>query len=375
MTDTDKAKQYETLRIFAALCLFIAGCALFFFIGKGNNQKELDYLHELNRSDFEVLNIPNETVYVIGHKNPDADTVCSAIAMAELMRKLGYDAEAGISGPVDRETAYILKSAGVDTPPILEDVSGKPIILVDHSEYAQAAEGMKDATIVAVLDHHGVGSITTGNTILYDARPLGAAATILWMKALGYGIDFEPSTARLLLGAILSDTSNLTGTFTTYADKEAASALARTAGVNDVKAFYDEMHREKLSYEGMSSEEIFFSDYKKYDAGGTAFGIGLMSAVDEDSAKELAGKMKEAFPSLRKQADVDLLYAQVTIRENGEKIDYIIAGDELSGKVLEEAFPEYDEYDGTSFIFRKGLGRKTKFVPGLTEHLMAYPKE
>ena len=368
-------QHHQTSQILASLLLMIAACALFFMIGKGNSDKEKQNLYRLNRSELEHLDVGGEPIYVIGHRSPDADTVSCAIAYAELMQKLGYTAEARITAPIDRETAYIMQDAGADTPPVLLDAAGQNIILVDHSDYAQAAEGMKDANIIAIIDHHGVGSVTTGKAIIYDARPIGAAATIVWMRYMNYGVEMEKKTAHLLLGAILSDTANLTGTATTTADKEAAAALAKIAGVTDVNAFYAGLHAEKLSYEGFSSEEILFSDYKEYSAGGTTFGIGLMNAIDEKTAAELAGRMKEVFPSAAKTKNVDLIYAAITIRENGEKIDYIVPGDEHSKEVFEETFPNYDEYDGTSFIFRTGLGRKTKFVPGLTEHLNLYPKE
>ena len=80
-------------------------------------------------------------------------------------------------------------------------------------------------------------------------------------------------------------------------------------------------------------------------------------------------------PDGYKKKNVDLMYASVGIRENGEKIDFIVPCDERSKEMIEDAFPNYDEYDGTSFIFRTGLGRKTKFVPGLTDYLAAHPHE
>ena len=69
------------------------------------------------------------------------------------------------------------------------------------------------------------------------------------------------------------------------------------------------------------------------------------------------------------------MYASVGIRENGEKIDYIVPANELSDEIFKAAFPDYDEYNGTAYIFRKGLGRKTFFVPGLTDYLNAHPHE
>ncbi len=125
----------------------------------------------------------------------------------------------------------------------------------------------------------------------------------------------------------------------------------------------------------MSDLEIMFSDYKEYEMAGIRFGIGLINAIDEDAAEDLAERMKRVLPEACGSRDVDLMYASVGIRENGEKIDRIVPGDERSDSVFRNAFPAYDEFDGTSYIFRKGLGRKTRFVPGLTDYLEAHPHD
>ncbi len=375
----DKQESNKNIKLFLAVllavCLGVAG----FFAGKtsGRNQalQEREQLYSLNRSSMAKLSVGDGPVYVIGHRSPDSDTVCSAVAYAKFLTLLGYNAEAVITEDINKETAYILREAGVDVPPVLEDASGESIFLVDHSEYAQAVEGLADAHIVGVLDHHGVGSINTGHQVAYEAKPIGATATIVWLDYLNYGFELDKTTAYLLLGAVLSDTDGLTGSTVTEADQKAVPALAEIAGVKDIDALYKAIHTEKLSYEGMSSEEILFSDYKEYEASGVKFGIGLVNAIDEETAKELSERMKEVLPECIGKHDVDLMYASVGIRENGEKIDRIIPGNDLSKEMIEAAFPDYDEYDGTSFVFRTGLGRKTKFVPGLTDYLAAHPHE
>ena len=371
-------KKTKLLFILAGVLLAAGLAAAGFFIGKAAGRdgaaKEQKQLYELNRSSIEKMSVGEEPVYVIGHRSPDSDTVFSAIAYARLLTKLGYNAEAAITAAVNKESAYILKEAGVEAPPILEDASGKNIFLVDHSEYAQAAEGMKDAHIVGILDHHGIGNVTTGHQVVYEAKPIGATATIVWLDYLNYGLDIDKSTAYLLLGAVLSDTDNLMGSTTTEADRKAVPALAEIAGVSDTDAMYKALHTEKLSYEGMSNEEILFSDYKEYEISGTKIGIGAVNAIDEETATALAERMKEALSESAGKTDMDLMYASVGIRENGEKIDRIVPADEKSRQMIEDAFPDYDEYDGTSFVFRKGLGRKSKFVPGLTEYLAAHPQ-
>ena len=335
-------------------------------------QEDLQFL---NRASIEKMSAEG-TIYVIGHRSPDTDTVCSAIAYARLLSMLGYEAEAAVTESLNNETAFILEDAGVQVPPVLEDASGENIFLVDHSEYLQAAEGMQDAHIVGILDHHGVGSVTTGHQVVYEAKPIGSTASIIWLDYLNYGLEIDPVTAKLMLGAILSDTDGLTGGNVTETDKRAAEALAETGGISDISVYYRSIHEKKLSYEGMSGVEILFSDYKDYEASGTTFGIGLLSAIDEEAAKKLAEQMKEILPEGFAKKNVDLMYAAVSIRENGEKIDYIVPADDHSREVFEEAFPGYEEYDGTSYIFRNGgLGRKTKFVPVLTEFLGTHPHE
>ena len=367
--------------LLAAVLLLAVGmtAVVGYFAGSANLRSQLaeeqQRLYALNRSSIENMSVGDGSVYVIGHHSPDSDTVCSAIAYARLLRELGYDAQPAVTEPVNRETAYILKEAGVQAPPVLEDAAGKSIFLVDHSEYAQSAQGMTDAHIVGIIDHHGVGSVTTGHQVVYEARPIGSTATIIWLDYLNYGVKPDAETALLLLGAGLSDTDNLTGSTVTEADRQAVEALAETAGVKDVNAFFRGLHAEKLSYEGMSGQEILFSDYKEYEASGVKFGIGAVNAIDEEAAAAMAEQMKEALPQGFASRDVELMYASVGIRENGEKIDRIVPADERSRQVFEAAFPNYDEFDGTSYVFRTGLGRKTLFVPGLTDYLASYPHE
>lgn len=372
-----KSRTYILVAICVAVACALAGIG--YVVGKttatNRAKEEREQLCALNRSSIENIDVEEGPIRVIGHRSPDSDTVCSAIAYARLLTLLGYEAEAAVADTPNNETAYILKEAGVDVPPVLEDASGKSIFLVDHSEYAQAAEGMKDAHIVGILDHHGVGTVTTGNTLVYEAKPIGAASTIVWLDYQNYGLEIDKPTAYLLLGAILSDTANLTGTTTTETDKQAVKALSELAGVPDTDALYKTLHAESMSFEGMTDKEILFSDYKEYEASGVKFGIGLVPALDDESAKALAKRMEGALKDNLKASGMDLLYADVGIRENGEKIDYIVPADSRAKETLEAAFPNYDEFDGTAYIYRKGLGRKTKFVPGLTDFLAAHPSE
>ena len=371
-------KTVQRIVIFALVAMLLAACGGF-YAGRNTERQKAEeswqHFYELNRAGIENMDGKDGTVYVIGHMSPDTDTVASAIAYARLLCMLGYDAKPMVTAPVNHETQFVLEQAGVEMPAVLEDASGEYIFLVDHSEYRQAAPGMDDAHIVGIMDHHGVGSVSTGQQVLYDARPIGATATIVWLNYMNCGLQLDNATSYLLLCAILSDTANLTSSTTTPADKEAASALAETAGVSDTDELFKQLYEKLLSYEGMSDEEIFFSDYKQYEAYGVTFGIGSVNAVDEDAAAELAGRMYAVIPAIYPQAGMDLLYVTVSIRTEGVKTDYVVPANDYSREVLTEAFPDYDEFNGSAYIYRKGMGRKTVFVPGLTEFLGTYPRE
>ena len=131
-----------------------------FFLGKSieashyQQERQLDIL--LNRSDLEGLGEVEDTIYVTGHKSPDSDTVCSSIAYAALLQKLGYDATPVVLGEINHESEYILEAAGLEAPEQLVDASGLNMVLVDHSEYIQSADGLTDANIISIIDHHGV---------------------------------------------------------------------------------------------------------------------------------------------------------------------------------------------------------------------------
>ncbi len=373
---TRERKTRIWLAVILAVLAVGAGC---FLLGRNaadadrQAERELNIL--LNRSELESLGGIGETIYVTGHKSPDTDTVCSSIAYAALLRSLGYDAQPVVLGPVNHETEFILASAGLAPPKLLEDASGCTMILVDHSEYSQSAEGLQDARIISIIDHHGDGSVTTGNQLVYDARPFGSTATIIWMRYRNYGVVPDRQTALAMLGAVLSDTQNLRSGNTTFADREAVKALAAAADIRDISDFYREMFKASLSYAGMSDEEIFFSDYKEYESGGKKYAIGCINAYDEAAAEELAARMSVELPLVPPSTGVDMAFAQISIFHDDISITYLVPSDPAAAEVLRTAFPDTAVFDGTSYIITPGISRRQVLVPAITDVLAAHPHE
>ena len=337
------------------------------------SEQELNY--RLNRSELDGLDEIEGTIYVTGHKSPDSDTVGSSIAYASLLRELGYDARPVVLEDINQETRYILETGGLETPMLLDDASGCNMVLVDHSEYSQAAEGLRDANVITIIDHHGAGSITTGNRLIYDARPLGSTATIIWIRYRNYGIEPDPKTAYAMVGSILSDTRNLQSNATTFADREALKALSLLAGISDTDALYQELYLASISYDGMTDEDIFFSDYKEYERGGKKFGIGCVNAYDEAGAGNLVERMTNVFSSDDAPNGMDMSFAEISIFHDGISVSYLVPSNEAAAEVLEAAFGNDAVYDGVSYRLEPGISRKQVLGPAITEILEAYPKE
>lgn len=353
-----------------------AGC---FFLGKhyeaGESRKEQDLNVLLNRSELEGLGEIEGTIYVTGHKSPDADTVCGAIAYASLLQKLGYDAVPVVLGEINKETEYILNEAGVETPVLLNNASGLNMILVDHGDYEQSAVGLNDANIISIIDHHADGSVTTDHQIIYDARPLGSTATIIWIRYRNYGIEVDKQTAFLLTGAILSDTNNFKNSTTTAADRESVKILSSIAGISDIDEFYKEMYKASISYEGMTDDEIFFSDYKEYEADGTKYAIGCINVYDDEDAVEMAERMKKVLPSALAATGMDMVFAQIGILHDDLAITYIVPSDDSADEIIRTAFSDRAVFDGTSYRLEPGISRKQTLVPAIADILKGKAKE
>ena len=364
-------RNHLTAMVCVVLLVLVTGIGCF-FLGKQyeaiQNRKEQDLNILLNRSDLEGLGEIDGTIYVTGHKSPDTDTVCSSIAYAALLQKMGYDAVPVVLGRINKETEYVLKAAGVETPALLDNASGLNFVLVDHGDYAQSADGMDQANIISIIDHHGEGSVETGNQLIYDARPLGSTATIIWIRYRNYGIELDKQTAFLMVGAILSDTKNFESKTTTTADREAVKALCDLAEISDKDALYSEMYKQAISYEGMTDEEIFYSDYKEYETNGKKYSISCINVYGEDDAKDMTERMKKYVRANLSVKGMDMAYVQIYILHDGISMNYILPSDDTAAEVLRSAFPDA-VFDGTSFILSPGISRKQVLVPAITDVL------
>lgn len=235
---------------------------------------------------------------VTGHKNPDTDSVVSAIAAADLMSKRGLPSSPCMQGEATPETRFVLERFGFTAPPRLGKTAGESLILVDHSDRGQAPEDIDEARLVAVIDHHKLGDVTTTSPLLMWVWPVGCTCTVLKNMYDFYCIEIPRDIAGILLGAILSDTLIFKSPTTTGEDRAAARALAAKAGVENIEAFGMEMFKVKSAVDGVPPRELLFRDYKDFDMNGKKVGVGQLEVIDIsllEAAKEgLRGAMAEA---------------------------------------------------------------------------------
>ena len=354
-------------------CAIFTGCRTIAYVETRSNTKDISSVDELtpeeiieiNQSELYQIRKIKDEILVTGHKSPDSDTVCSSIVYANLLNQLGVKAKPVVLGKINKESEYILSVAEVDTPEKLDDATGKYMALVDHSQYIQSSDNLDKATIVSVIDHHGVGSIVTGNQLVYDGRPLGSTATILWIKYRDYGVKYDSTIATLMLGAIYSDTKGLTSDTTTVADKKIAAILLKESKVKDEKEFYNNMYKGTISHEGMTDEEIYYSDYKEYITRGTKYSVANVSVYDDKEAFDMAHKLKKIIKGEIEKKGLDYGFIAISIVHDTESKTYFVGSDEKADEIIEKAFEDEvvkDEH-GDVYLHDTYASRKKIFVP------------
>ena len=228
---------------------------------------------------------------VLGHQNPDCDSVCSAIALAELFNKLGKEATPAIQGEVNPEALFLLEQAGVSAPQIRTSVADEEIFLVDYSDWNQGTADMKEAKILGIVDHHKLGDITTAEPLECWIWPVGCSATIVYNMYKFHSQTPDSAIAKLMMGAIISDTVNFQGPTTTELDKVAAKALAEIAGVEDLDAFATAQFDAKSDIRHVPAAELILRDQKVFEMAGDKLAIGQLELTSLATAFEKKADM------------------------------------------------------------------------------------
>ncbi|KUJ95575.1 MAG: Inorganic diphosphatase [Desulfonauticus sp. 38_4375] len=297
-------------------------------------------------------------VYVYGHKNPDTDSVCAAIAVADLKSKLGVEAKPAMQGELNPESKFVLEKFGVDAPEIISSAKDKQLILVDHSDLAQSLDDLAEGEILGIVDHHKLGDVTTPNPLECWIWPVGCTCTVIKYMYDFFGVEIPKNIAGIMLCAILSDTVIFKSATCTEKDKEAAEALAKIAGVDDLKALGMEMFKVKSAVEGTPIRDLLFRDYKDFNMSGTKVGIGQLEVVDLSILDPVKDALYEEMKKVKEEKGNHSVFLMLTdIMKEGTEL--LIVSDDPS--VVEKAFGKAPE--GRSVWLDGVMSRKKQVVP------------
>ena len=299
-------------------------------------------------------------LYIVGHKIPDSDSICSAIAVAYLKNKLNIEAIACKQGDINPETTFILDKFGLETPVTKTSFANEDTFITDTTDLALCPDDILEANVVGIVDHHKLGDLTTSTPLEAWIRPVGCSNTIVKEMFDFYNIDIPKDIAGIMLCAILSDTVIFKSPTCTKEDTKAVKELAQIAGIENPKELGMEMFTIKSAVEGASIRELVMRDFKDFNMSGTKIGIGQLEVVDLSIFDDMKDDLIKDIETLKVEGQRHSVLLLLTdIMKEGSEL--LISSDDSSK--IEEAF---DKKITDSKMWLDGvLSRKKQIVPFL----------
>ncbi|MFK2826255.1 manganese-dependent inorganic pyrophosphatase [Bacillus sp. B190/17] len=310
-------------------------------------------------------------VLIFGHKNPDTDSICSAIAYAALKKEIGVDAEPVRLGELNGETEYAVKQFNAELPRLIEKAApeAKQVILVDHNERQQSVDDIADVRILEVIDHHRIANFETSDPLYYRAEPVGCTATILNKMYKENGVAVSKDVAGLMLSAIISDSLLFKSPTCTEEDVQAAQELAEIAGVN-AEEYGLAMLKAGADLGGKSAEELASLDSKVFPMGDYKIEVAQVNAIDVSDVLARKEEIEEALQRAIAEKELDLFLFVITDILNSNSVG-IVAGKEAAA--VEKAYNASISDDRT-IVLEGVVSRKKQIVPVLTETFQGMTK-
>lgn len=244
---------------------------------------------------------------------------------------------------------------------------GKGVILVDHNEKSQAVDGIEGADIQEIIDHHRIGAVETISPVYFRNQPLGCTATIVYQMYKEAGVEVKPEIAGLLCSAIISDTLLFRSPTCTAVDKQTALELAAIAEI-EVESYANKMFAAASNLKGKSNKEIFYQDFKQFEAGKLTFGVGQISSVNVEELEELKERMLPYLKEAIKAHGMDMLFFMLTniLTESTELLCEGTGAKQLIVKAFHLDTENDNDTENEQIVSLPGVvSRKKQLVPGI----------
>lgn len=302
-------------------------------------------------------------ILIFGHKNPDTDSICSSMVKEILCKKEGIENVRAIRlGKINKETKFVLDYLKLDEPELCESAGEKQkVILVDHNEFVQSIEGIENATIIEVVDHHKIANFQTSEPLLFTAKPYGCTSTILYFDFLEKGIKVEKTEAILMLSAIVSDTLLLKSPTTTAKDVMAVKELEKIAGI-DVNVYGLDMLKAGTNLDDFSGKELIEIDAKETGKDNVKMVIAQVNTVDIESVVKRQLEIETEMINVINEKELSIFIFVITdiVNTNSELI--------VLGNGSEFANKAYGKVLNNNRMFLEGVvSRKKQLLPQILD--------
>ena len=304
-----------------------------------------------------------EKMLIFGHKSPDTDTICSAIVMENLQKKLGKEVEAVRLGNLNKETEYVLNYLGVNAPRMIEKVEdGQEVILVDHNEFSQSVDNIENAKIKMVVDHHRICDFQTSEPLYYRAEPVGCTCTILYKLYKENDVEIDKTVASLMISAIISDTLLLKSPTKTVEDENAVKELEKISGLN-AQVYGLDMLKAGTDLSGFTADELISLDCKVCALKDKNAKVAQVNTADINDMMNRKEEIEQAINADIEKNNLDLFVFAITdiINSNSQAI---VLGKNTD--IFERGFNKKLE-DNTAFL-PGVVSRKKQILPVLQEN-------
>lgn len=302
-----------------------------------------------------------EEVLVYGHKNPDSDAICTSIAYANLRNMIvkNQKSTAVRIGELNEETKYALEYFDVESPSYVADISGIKVVLIDHNERTQTADGFENAKVLELIDHHRIANFKTDEPLKARVEPYGCTSTIVCEMYQEKNIVPCKQMAGMMLSAIISDTLLFKSPTCTQNDVQACKYLAPLAEV-DLNSYGMDMLKAGTNLSHKSEYEILNMDMKIFELEKGRFGIAQVNTVNES---DMLVKKNDFIKEIEKMT-VDLklegfMFVITNILTNNSVA--IVRGNRVD--ILETAF---GKATNDEIVLNGVVSRKKQIVPPLT---------
>ncbi len=242
----------------------------------------------------------------------------------------------------------------------LSEKTPKKVILVDHNEKLQSVEGLEEAEILEIFDHHNLGSITTNNPINFRNMNVGSTCTIVYSMFRERGVEIPRDIAGALLSGVLSDTLILKSPTATQRDRDAVENLAFIADV-DYEQYGMDLFKSGTSLSGMSKEDVLYNDFKLYTANDKSFGVGQFFTMNFDDIRKEIDQYVDELDQVAEQNHYQLVALYVTdIIKNGSYVLFNRKGANIMNLAYQDNVTE-------GYFVEGCVSRKKHVVPILME--------